>query len=178
MSRTPESRQNPHEVIRERLQALQVPLGALVAKASGILDEIFPYAPHPLHVPEDFPVIAVSTANAEPGHELTIRFGQGKFVRIDKNPLSATPLYPLHRLWYSRPEHEAGKRRRTEILEYVNKRAAAGLPFDINTSKRDDTGKLIKHLGCGYEDQGPTLVQVSQALDEARGAARMALGLQ
>lgn len=170
---------NSVEAMKTRLAALQKPLGKIVTKASDLFAEVFPHAPHPADAPKDFPVYATSSMNAEPSHELTIRLPGRKVVRIDKHPLSATPTYPLRRVWFWRPEAE-GLRRRVEVLELAGRRAEEGLPYEIETSIWTDTkvnSTIREFIGPGYHDQEPSIEETSQALGDAETVALQALGI-
>jgi hypothetical protein len=179
MSQNPEQQDNSTEGLLARIEALQAPLGSLIARSVAIFDEIFPHAPDPSEKPTaDFPVSAISTLNAEPSRQLNIVIAKDAFVSIHKNPLSLTPSYPLHRLWLWRPE-DASSRREIEVLE-LRRAGRLNSRSSFSSGSRiweNDTNKLLEIVDINCHDQEPVIQEVRQALERARIIALGALGI-
>lgn len=163
---THEQRMRAIEAAQQRLVELQGPLGGIVTQALALHDEIFPIAPRPIDMPDGFPVWGVATINLEPSEELNIKLPDRRTLSVHKHPLSATPEFPLHRVWLWRPQ-SAGKLRRVEVLEL----AGSALRYGVETSIWEDkrvNARYLELVDHGYEDKDSDMREVTDAIRDAR----------
>ena len=151
--------------MRERLAALQQPLGDLMLRAELYIEEFHLLAPRPVDAPKNFPVTSITTINIEPSREISTRLTGNRTLVIDRNPASAIG-FPLCRavLWVP---HTGETKKKISVSDLSNQSHRQDLPYDIETSVFSNNGQHLEFLGYGYENQEPFVEEITLAVDEA-----------